>query len=31
MNKFVDNYNCILLFKYGKIQLTKQMPYNKLI
>lgn len=25
MNEFVDNYNCILLFKYGKIQLTKQI------
>lgn len=26
VNKFVANYNCILLFKCGKIQLTKQMP-----
>lgn len=29
MNKFVDNYNCILLFKCGKIQSTKQMPLQK--
>lgn len=29
MNKFVDNYNCILLFKCSKIQLTKQISLQQ--